>query len=60
MSEPMSEPVAERVLLEYIDALDFMVTMWKRLVDMSATGDWEAHSELVARWAPGPPPQSLD
>ena len=41
--------VVERCLLEYVDALDFMCTMFRRLQDMVRTGAWEAHSEMVSR-----------
>jgi hypothetical protein len=43
--------VASRCLLEYVDALDFLSVMWRRLSEIRETGSWEVHSDLVSRVA---------
>ena len=41
--------VATQCLMEYVDALDFMSVMWRRLIELNDTGSWEVHSDLVTR-----------
>lgn len=46
---PQDMEVCAKVITEYVDALDFMITMWNRLKSMTATRTWEVHASLLTQ-----------